>query len=92
MKDLNGYLFDGTIDLEEISGICERCGKSIRYGIWLKHYLTNDRILVGRECSDKQGIHCNNCGSIIHKVIKTPTGKYCCTICNAIINPKGEGK
>ena len=81
MKDLNGYFFDGTIDLGEISGTCDCCGKTIRYGVWLKHYLTNDRILVGRKCSDRQCIYCSNCGLKIHKFAKTPTGKYYCNMC-----------
>ena len=85
MDDLNGYLFDGTVDLGEISHSCDCCSKYLRYCVWLKHYKTGKKLLVGRECSNKCGIYCNNCNTIIHKVIKTPDGKYRCVLCNGII-------
>lgn len=82
MKDLNGYLFNNkTIDLGEISGICDCCGKSIRYAVILKHYKTGEEIFVGRECSNKSGIYCNHCTSKINKVIKAPDSKYYCILC-----------
>lgn len=78
MIDLNGYVFDGTIDLGEESGACGNCGKTLRYGVWLKHLLTGNRILVGRKCSDRaKGIICKNCGTELHKLVKAPQGIRC---------------